>query len=163
DWSYRLLDPRGRDVLARLAVFVGGFSAEQARAICGADRSALAALEDESLLVPRVGTGGAPRIDMLETVREYAHQRLEDGGDGERVREQHAAHCVALAEEADPALAGPAGEDWLARLEDDHANLRAALAWAGQAGALDVELRLVGALARFWELRYLREGRAHLE
>jgi predicted ATPase/DNA-binding SARP family transcriptional activator len=163
DWSYRLLGAHGRELLDRLAVFVGGFTAQQARDVCAADRAALAGLEEESLLVPRVGGAGEPRLDMLETVREYAHERLEEGGDGERVRARHAEHFVALAEEADPAIAGPAAEDWLARLEDDHANLRAALAWAGHAGALEVELRLAGALARFWELRHLREGRAHLE
>jgi predicted ATPase/DNA-binding SARP family transcriptional activator len=163
DWSYRLLGAPGRELLAHLAVFVGGFSAQQAHEVCAAGRAALAALEEENLLVRRVGAGGEPRLAMLETIREYAHERLDEDGEGERVRERHAAHFVALAEAADPALAGPEAEDWLARLEEDHANLRAALAWAGQSGALEVELRLAGALARFWELRYLREGRAHLE
>ncbi len=162
-WSYGLLEPEGRELFARLAVFVGGFSEPSAGEVCAAERSALAQLVEQSLLVARPGASGAARLDMLETVREYAHERLEESGELDRARERHAAHFVALAEAAEPAMRGPQGEGWLARLEDDHANLRAAMAWARLSGSLEMELRLVGALARFWEIRYPREGRGHLE
>jgi predicted ATPase/DNA-binding SARP family transcriptional activator len=148
DWSHRLLDARGRELFASLAVFVGGFTAAAAHGVCGAGGEELAELVDQSLVV-----GGA-RHRMLETVREYALERLEEGGEADAVRGRHAQWFAALAE------AGGEPE----ALEAEHANMRAALVWARESGAVEIELRLAGALAQFWEIRgYLREGRGHLE
>lgn len=164
DWSYGLLTPAARQLFAHLAVFVGGFSAEAADEVCGSERPALAELVEQSLLVPRVGGHGGSRLEMLETVREYAHERLGESEDAAVVRAKHAEHFAALAEAAEPVLGGREGDDRLAALEDDHANLRAALAWAQQSDSIEAELRLAGSLARFWELAgYLREGSAQVE
>jgi predicted ATPase/DNA-binding SARP family transcriptional activator len=159
DWSYRLLDERDRDVFARLGVFVGGWDAAAAEDICGATPEELAALADQSLLRR---TGG--RYDMLETVREYALDRLGAAGDEDRLRGLHAAHFTALAEAADAELTADPKGTWLARVDAEHANMRAAIAWAGRAREHDLELRLVGALARFWRIRgHMREARAWLD
>jgi tetratricopeptide (TPR) repeat protein len=148
DWSHRLLDARGRELFASLAVFVGGFTAVAAHDVCAAGSEELAELVDESLVV------GGPRHRLLETVREYALERLEESGAADGMRRRHAEWFAALAE------AGGEPE----ALEAEHANMRAALAWARQSGAMELELRLAGALAQFWEIRgYLREGRGHLD
>jgi tetratricopeptide (TPR) repeat protein len=95
-------------------------------------------------------------------VREYALERLAERADGEGVRARHAEHFVALAESAEPELTAEGG--WLRRLDEEDANLRAAIAWSGRAGRPDLELRLTGALARFWAVRgHLHEGRAWLD
>jgi predicted ATPase/DNA-binding SARP family transcriptional activator len=164
DWSYGLLDPAARELFARLAVFVGGFSTEAAGEVAGADRAQLAELVERSLLGAHVGLHGTPRFNMLETIREYALERLAESGEAEDVRRRHAAQFVALAEDAEPTIAGPEGGHWVALLGDEHPNLQAALAWARLSGSLELELRLVGALVRFWEIAgYVRQGRAHLE
>jgi predicted ATPase/DNA-binding SARP family transcriptional activator len=158
-WSYRLLTERERELLARLGVFAGGWDEASARAVCSATPPELAALATQSLLV-----ASAERFDMLETVREYALERLADDGGEERMRRHHAEHFTALAEAAEPELAGDRGPEWLRRLEAEHANLRAALGWAGRAGAVELELRLVAALARFWVVGgHLNEGRSRLD
>ena len=87
-------------------------------------------LVDQSLLRPVDGPADEPRYLMLETVREYARERLEASGEADDIRRRHAAWFLALAETAEPELVGPAQERWLDRLEDEHPNLRAALAWA---------------------------------
>jgi predicted ATPase len=156
DWSHRLLDQREGALFARLGVFVGGWDPAAARAVCDASADELAALADQSL-VHRAGD----RYEMLETVREYALDRL--AGDEATVRAAHAAHFAALAEEAAPVLTDRDGA-WLQRLETEHANLRAAITWSARAGDRALELRLVIALTRFWLVRgHLREGRAWLE
>ena len=108
--------------------------------------------------------GSDVRFSMLETIREYATERLEDGGDADEWRRRHAHHFLALAEEADPRLMTDEAPVWLARLEHEHDNLRSALAWTEAAGASELELRLAIALADFWRLRgHMGEGRAWLE
>ena len=150
DWSYELLGERERELFASLGVFVGGFDAQAAAAVCGADHAELTALVDESLL-----TYADRRFGMLETVREYAVERLEDA-----TRARHAEYFLALAEEAEPQLTADRDGAWLLRLEAEHANLRAALAWCARSGEIELELRLVTALARFWMVRgHLHEGR----
>jgi predicted ATPase/DNA-binding SARP family transcriptional activator len=163
DWSYELLLPDERALLARLAVFAGGSTLDAARAVSDATRSSLAAIVGHSLLRERPGADGRPRFQMLETVREYACERLEGLGETDAVRRRHAEHYVGLAELAERELEGTSHATWLARLEDESANIRAAFAYCVESGARGLELRLAGALARFWELRGdLREGRHRL-
>jgi predicted ATPase/DNA-binding SARP family transcriptional activator len=159
DWSYRLLDERARDVFTRLGVFVGGWDAAAARVVCGARREELDALADQSLL-HRAGH----RYDMLETVREYALDRLAAAGDEDRLRGLHAAHFTAFAQAVDAELTSDPKATWLGRVDAEHANLRAAIAWAGRARDHELELRLVAALARYWRIRgHMREARAWLD
>ena len=103
---------------------------------------------------------GAPRVTMLETIREYGAERLDEHCEAAPIGQRHAAYYLALAEEAAAALAGPAAAGWLARLDAEHDNLRAALRWALDRGDRVTALRLAGALWRFWAQRgHLSEGR----
>ncbi|HST17748.1 MAG TPA: BTAD domain-containing putative transcriptional regulator [Gaiellaceae bacterium] len=166
DWSYAFLGESERLLLARLAVFVGGWTLTAAETVCGDDLDVLAALAtllDSSLLRRRQGAGGAVRFGMLATIREYALELLEASGEEERVRRRHAESFLELAEQADRAAKAAGGAIELERLEVEHDNLRAALAWLHDAGAVDLELRLVNALSRFWWLRgHTTEGRRWL-
>jgi len=190
DWSYALLTSEERALFARLGVFAGPFDAAAAAAVCAPDddvRAAggswgltpevdaivvdpradwmvglLVALADQSLL--EVAPGPIPRFRLLETVRAYALAHLVEEGAREAIGERHLRYYRALAETAGAALRGPEQGAWLARLEAEHANLRAALAWARDRGATAEGLRLAGALWRFWELHgHLREGQGWLE
>ena len=108
--------------------------------------------------------GGEPRFGMLETIREYALERLDERGDGEVVRRRHAGFYVLLAEQAEPALRGPEQVSWLDRLDAELANIRAALTWATESGEAEIGLRIGAALWRFWHMRgSLAEGRDRLE
>ena len=165
DWSYELLEPHDQHLFMRLAVFAGGCTLEAAESVCGDDLDVvdgLASLTDSGLI--RVeGTDEAPRFAMLETIREYAAERLEESGEAEELRRRHAAHFLGLAEEAEPNLRGSPG-DWLERLEREHDNFRAALDRLEASGAGETALRLAGALWRFWYLKgHLAEGRRRLE
>ena len=108
--------------------------------------------------------GATPRFSMLETIREYAAERLALSDEARAVQSRHAAYFLAIAEEAEPELTGPDASLWLCRLEDEHANLRATLAHLSQRGDPTVALRLAGSLWRFWWLHgHLGEGRTWLE
>jgi non-specific serine/threonine protein kinase len=110
------------------------------------------------------GEGEGERYRLLETVREYAGERLAAGGERAAVRGRHLGWCVALAEAAEPQLLGAEQATWLARLDHEHDNMRAALRWACDQGADEQGLRLAGALWRFWSLRgFLSEGRGWLD
>jgi predicted ATPase/DNA-binding SARP family transcriptional activator len=166
DWSHDLLDADAQRLFAQLGAFAGGCMLESAEAVC--DEPVLAALEtlvDESLVRQRETLRGEPRFSMLEIVREYALERLADSGGTEELRRRHLAHFVALAEEAEPELSK--GDDqilWFARLEDEHDNLRAALAFALETGDAASALRLAVGIRRFWQIHgYLAEGREALE
>ncbi|HXV58661.1 MAG TPA: BTAD domain-containing putative transcriptional regulator, partial [Gaiellaceae bacterium] len=164
DWSYELLTPEERGLVARLAVFAGGCTAADAAAVCEASRSALASLVARSLLRERLGADAEPRYAMLETVREYALERLEESGEGELVRRRHAERYAALAEAAEQQPAADAGQRAWSSLEEEQDNLRAALDWSHDAGEVELELRLVAALAYFWVVRdRLTEGRGRIE
>jgi predicted ATPase/DNA-binding SARP family transcriptional activator len=160
-WSHDLLEPAERRAFARLSVFAGGFTLEDAEGVCGADLDSLASLVAQSLLASRSGADGEHRFSMLETIREFAAERLEEAGAADDVAHAHCARYLALAEEAAPRLFFD--HALLARLDEEHANLRAALAWARDHDS-DLYLRLGVALWRFWYVRgLLREGRSHLE
>jgi predicted ATPase/class 3 adenylate cyclase len=159
EWSHDLLDEDERRLFARLAVFAGGCTLETAEAVCDADLDTLQSLVDKSLV--RVREGG--RFWMLETIREYAAERLEESGEAEAFRRRHAEHFLALAEQAEPHLRGDPKE-WVDRLEPEHDNLRAALDHLDAAGETQLVLRLANALANFWTLRgHLAEGRRRIE
>jgi predicted ATPase/class 3 adenylate cyclase len=170
-WSYDLLDEAERRLLQRLAVFMGGFTVEAAEAVCTPEpESALnvldgvASLVDKSLL-QREDVRGEPRFTMFETIREYALERLESSGESSLLRGRHLDYYLALAEHGDSLLRGPEQAAWLARLEADHDNLRAALDRAQVAlGGVEAGLRLAGALASFWWLHgHFDEGRRWLD
>ena len=170
-WSHDLLAPAEQTLFRRLAVFVGGWTVEAAAEVGGADDlggdvlDLLASLTDKNL-VRRTAEGDEPRFGMLETIREYGLERLEASGETEAIRRRHAAWCLALAEAeqgggADP---GPRSAAWMDRVEADHDNLRAALAWARDRGEAELGLRLSAALWQFWWVRgYGTEGGAWLE
>jgi predicted ATPase/DNA-binding SARP family transcriptional activator len=161
DWSYDLLGEPERDLLCRLSVFAGGWSLEAAETIGGAgtlDR--LSQLVNKSLVV--VEHGGATRYRLLETIRQYAHERLAEAGRQDTAQRQHLAYFRALVEQAHGELRGPEQTEWLDRLADEHGNLRVALE---QALATDpvAALEFAARLLWFWHIRgHRREGREWL-
>jgi predicted ATPase/class 3 adenylate cyclase len=162
EWSYDLLSEREQELFARLSVFAGGCSYEAAEQVADADPDTLQSLLDKSLLRKRESELG-PRYWMLETIREYAGERLEESGDADELRRLHAEYFLAVAEEAEPQLRRDSGE-WVDRLEHEHDNLRVALDWLEASGASQLALRLAGAVSRFWYLHsHLSEGRRRLE
>jgi non-specific serine/threonine protein kinase len=172
DASYELLGLPDRTLFARLAPFEGGCTPEAAESVCAVpgelDTTLVAAglesLLDQSLLRQRLGADGEKRIEMLQTVQEYALYRLIERGDTDDARGRHAEYYAVLAETAEPELLGPHQVGWIHRLEAETANVRGALAWSSDGGNLSVGLRIAGALARFWSLRGLMgEGRVWLE
>ena len=123
----------------------------------------VSSLLDKSLLRQEEGPEGEPRFVMLETIHEYARERLEASGVTERCKRLHAMYFLKLAEEAKPGLTGPDQLVWFGRLEAEHDNMRAALSWALESEPETVR-RLANALARFWEMRsYFSEGSRWLE
>lgn len=167
DWSFELLDPSAQELFAGLAVFAGGCTPDAAAAVCGASRETLTGLVEKNLLTREDGLDGKLRFRMLETVREYALERLAASSDAEDVRRRHAAYFLGVAEEAGAALwgsvQGPDRAAWLDRLESDHDNLRAALAW-GEHHDAETQARFATALFDFWADRsYIEEGRRWLE
>ena len=123
DWSYSLLAAEEQSLLARLSVFAGGCTLEAAEAVCDAHLDTLASLVEQSLL-REDDVLGEPRYSLLETVREYALERLRERGEEDACRHRHAAYFLALAEQAEPALFGPTRIPWLDRLEPELDNLR---------------------------------------
>jgi len=168
DWSYNLLRAEERTLLARLGVFAGGGNLDAVETVCDPEGtldalSAVEALLGQGLLT-RVDGAGEARVAMLDTIGEYARERLAAGGEESEVRGRHADYYLALAEEAEPKLTGPTQTQWFARIEGEHDNLRAARGWAHGSGMVEVGLRIVIALAQFWLIRgYLSEGREWIE
>jgi predicted ATPase/class 3 adenylate cyclase len=169
-WSYDILEERERRLFARMAAFVGGLSLQAVDAVCNPggelDLDALegvASLTNKSLLRQQATGPEEPRFLMLETIREFAGERLEEEPDAEEIRRRHAGFFLDLAEGAEPELTGADQARWLDALEADHDNLRAAIAWAAEHD-LDLALRMGGALWRFWQFRgHLREAAERLE
>lgn len=171
DWSYALLSEKERTLFRRCAVFAGGWTLDAAEDICsgsGLPRDEVvdvqARLVDRSLVVAET-RGQDARYRLLETVRHYGRERLEESGEAECIRTRHRDWCLALAERAEPELRGPEQRGWLERLEREHDNLQAALesSWSARGGA-EPGLRLAGALSWFWFMRgSISEGRRWLE
>jgi predicted ATPase len=170
-WSHDLLDPTERVLFRRLGIFVGGCSIEDAQAICDADGQlgmdmldGLSSLVDKSLL-RRLNPGGDElRVGMLETVREYALERLTASEDWDAVRRGHEDRYMAMALASAGEILGANQQTWLDRLETDRDNLRAALQRLTGDGRTEPALEMAAALWRFWQLRgNLAEGRIALE
>lgn len=164
-WSYQLLDEADQALLRRLAVFVGSWTLEAATVIGCEDEGMLmervAGLLEKGLLV-RADDGAEPRYRLLGVVRAFALERLVADGEAETTGRAHATYYTRLAEGAAPELLGARQATWLNWLERDQDDLRAALQWAAQHDAA-LELRLAGALWRFWRRAHLRDGRRWLE
>jgi len=167
DWSYDLLPEDERGLLAGLSVFRGGATLAAVAEVClaGDEGRALDRIErlaDASLLLVR-RPAGETRYDLLEVVRQYAADRLDELG-ADSTRSRHAAWCVALAELAEPELSGGSQASWLSELESEHDNMRAALAYFAETGEHEHALRLTVLLSRFWYVRgHLAEARRRLE
>jgi predicted ATPase len=158
EWSHDLLSPEERTLFARLSVFAGGCSLEDAEAVAGADLDTLESLVDKNLVLKR-----EDQFSMLETIHQFAAERLEESGTAQELRGVHAAHFLALAKEAEPHLRG-SPKEWLDRLESEHDNFRAALDWLEASGDIQLALRLAGAVWRFWAMRgHMAEGVRRLE
>jgi predicted ATPase/class 3 adenylate cyclase len=181
-WSYDLLAPGAAQVFRRMSVFAGGCDLDALAAVAvteggetaGSDPlERVAGLQDVSLVTVTEGIDGEPRIGMLETIRDYALERLGQDDDLDGTRRRHAEHYAAVAERANDQLDGPAQLTALDGLEAEHDNLRAALAWSLQAPAADgagegeravIGLRLVQALTLFWyQHGHVTEGRRWLQ
>ncbi len=170
DWSHRLLEEQERILFRRLAVFAGGFTLEAAEAICASDGIArdevldlLAHLVDKSLLIV-VERGEEPRYRLLETVRQYAREKLEAAGEEASVSQHHVAFFLRLVEQAEPKIRSAERPGWLERIKKEYDNVRAALAWLRDQGEMEVALQLTGALSWGWYfLSFLSEAREWLE
>jgi predicted ATPase/DNA-binding SARP family transcriptional activator len=163
DWSYRLLSPELQHLFLRVSVFRGGWTLEAAQRVCDAPGAldCLTQLRSHSLVLTEE-VGGQMRFRLLETLREFAREKLSPP-EMASLRARHGRYFLQLAEEAEPELDGPRQDVWLDRLESEHHNLRAALDWSVEAGRSEIGLRLGSALRRFWDVRGPHsEGRAYL-
>lgn len=169
-WSYDLLTPQEQQVFRQLSVFVGAWTLEAAEAIVGQEPGGrplldyLAALIDQSMMMPLDQMGQAAAFRLLETIREYGWECLVAQGEASATQQAHAAYCLGFAEEAERQLRGAGQQVWLTRVEQHYQNLRAALEWLLEQGKLEEAFRLGSALWWFWWLRgNVREGRRFLE
>jgi predicted ATPase/class 3 adenylate cyclase len=158
EWSYDLLDASEQNLFRSLAVFVDGCRLDAAESICltSGDFSVvdgLQSLVDKSLVRQRSDPDGERRFWMLETIREYATERLVRSGEADLVEGRHTQHFLELADHAEPVLWRQKTDAWLPRLEVEQANFRAALERALSNGENETAFRLGGALYPFWELR----------
>lgn len=167
-WSHDLLEPPLQRLFARTSVFRGGMELEHLEQVCGPTLGVdlldgLAELVDHSLLRPD-RTAPTVRFTMLETIREYAAERLADGTERGELRRRHATAFLELARTAAPHVMGPDAGAWLNRLERDHDNLRAALRRSVEDGHTAVALEMVASLWRLWQIRgHLHEGRRNAD
>ena len=158
EWSHELLGADERRLFARLAVFAGGWTLDTAEDVCDAGLDLIQSLVDKSLIRLRERS----RFFMLETIRAFALERLEESAEASELRRRHAAHFVALAETAAPALEDEHQNKWFERLEHELPNFRAALAWSIDNHPADA-LRIVNSLRELWIVRgHLIEGRRWL-
>ena len=165
DWSYELLSEKAKMLFHRLSVFSGGFGREAAEAVCfdeslpaGTVFTELSRLVDRSL-VEVVQTGQDERYRMLETIRLYAAERLQESGEQASLRNRHLAYFMQWAEEVEPGMRGPEQMAWWERMEIDHDNIRTSLEWSLNGGDVQTGLRLAGAAVWFWTTHgYDEEG-----
>jgi predicted ATPase/DNA-binding CsgD family transcriptional regulator/Tfp pilus assembly protein PilF len=170
DWSHELLSSPERALLRRLSAFVGGFCLEAAESVCTGEElqaaevfDLLAGLVSKSLVVSDT-VNARGRYRMLETIRAYAADRVEEAGEAPGLGRAHAQFYLGLAERAEPELTGADQERWFERLDSEHENLRFALLWSLGHRQIEWALRLAGALVLFWRVRcYFSEGRELLE
>jgi predicted ATPase len=169
-WSYDMLDAGDRRLLARFSVFARGGNLEQLEAVCGPAQDvgrdvvdSLDQLADQSLL-RRLPDFDEPRFLMLQTIRDFAMERLEESGEVDLIRDRHLKAFIALAKQAQPHLFGPRRKEWLDRLEEDHDNFRAALDWAVASKDARSAMELSAGMWRFWQMRgHLHEGRRRMD
>ena len=152
-WSYTPLDEGERRLFRRLAVFAGGCTHEAAEVVCEARLETIGSLVEKSLVRQELPDDQAPRLRMLETIRELALEQLEASNEAEAVAERHAAYFLALAERAEPELSGAAEGAWLGLLDRERENLQAVERRALARGDAETLLRLGAALGRFWSAR----------
>jgi len=170
-WSHALLDEGEQALFANLSVFSGGCALEAVESVCDAEGDllvdvfeGLSSLVDKSMLRQEERAEEEPRFVMLETIREYASERLEVCGDAEQIERMHAEYFLALAEQGQSIPREPEEAVWLERLDVEHDNMRAALSWALDSEDAELGLRLAGTLWRFWWMRgHYGEGRRWLE
>ncbi|HEX7972867.1 MAG TPA: tetratricopeptide repeat protein [Anaerolineales bacterium] len=166
DWSYALLSAEEQTLLNRLAVFSAGCGLDTAEAVCSGDGIAagrtldlLSGLVAKSLVTAETTGRAQARYRLLETIREYALEKLRQAGEERRLRDRHLEQFSIRSEEAAPKLVDAYQKLWLNWLEGEHDNLRAALAWSLKSGQIEAGLRTATALTRFWEIRgYVQEG-----
>lgn len=167
DWSHELLSPAEQKLFRRLSVFVGGCTLESAEAVCDANADlgldlldGMSSIVDKSLLRQIEQPNGESRYAMLETIREYAFEKLKASGEEALTKRTRAAYCLVLAEEGAAAQSGAMEAEWLERFTLEHDNFRASLEWLIETGEAEWGMRLGAALFRFWEVReYFAEGR----
>jgi predicted ATPase len=170
DWSYDLLNAAEQKLFRRLSVFVGGCNLEGVEAVCHTKGDldldlldGMASMVDKSLAQQVEQAKGESRFVMLETIREYALEKLKASGEEALTKRAHAAYCLVLAEEEAAERSGAEGAEWLERFAIEHDNFRAGLEWLTETGDAEWGLRLGTALFRFWEMReYFAEGRDRL-
>jgi predicted ATPase/class 3 adenylate cyclase len=159
EWSYELLDAGERRLFARLAVFSGGWALEAAEQVCDAEVDTLASLLDKNLVRRE-----EERFSMLETIREYAGNRLEESGEAEELRRRHARYFIALAEAWGGQELGPPQVPLRMHFRKDWDNVRAVFQWALESGEIEIGLELGGSLATVWLDRNVAvEGQSWLQ
>ncbi|MEO8285180.1 MAG: tetratricopeptide repeat protein [Chloroflexota bacterium] len=171
EWSYSLLTHGEKTLFRRMAIFRGGRTLDAAEAVCNAGGDieidvldGITSLVDKSLMYSTEGVGGEPRYMMLETIFEYAWEKLEESGESPTLQREHSLYFMRMAEAAEAQLREAGQATWLTQLETEHENLRAALRLGlNESDNLVVSLHLAGALYRFWLVRgYFTEGREQL-
>jgi predicted ATPase/predicted Ser/Thr protein kinase len=171
DWSYELLSAAEQKLFRRLSVFVGGCTLEGVEAVCDTKGDleldlldGMTSMVDKSLLQQVEQANGESRFAMLETIREYAREKLGASGEEALTKRAQAAYCLVLAEEVVAEQAGGEASQWLEQFTLEHDNFRAALDWLTETGEAEWGLRLGAGLFRFWETReYLAEGSDSLD
>jgi predicted ATPase len=171
-WSYDLLNEGEKELLRFMSVFKGGYTLKALEAVCICVnrqskmkvREGIESLLAKSLLQQRDGVDGESRFVMLESILEYAREKLGDSGEAEALQREHALYFMRLAEEAEATLRGTGQTGWFDRLGEEYDNFRAALGWSTNTGESEIALRLSGALWQFWQYwGYYDEGRNWLE
>ncbi len=171
DWSYELLSAPEQALLRRLSVFAAGCGLASVEAVCtgeGVDEGEildlLAALADKSLLTAQTLGRSEARYSLLETIRQYAREKLEACGEATRLRERHLEHTLKMMEDAERKLTGPYQQLWLGWLDGEYSEVRAAISWSLESGRIEAGLRIAVAIYQYWVIRdYAEEGLAWLE